>query len=114
MSPTFYSIIHVSCVVFLIAITFQAFAAPDPKRRKRTMMLGGILSLLIVVAGFGLVSKLGLKMASGWIAIKLVAWLGLSALSGMAFRNPKTARALTVPAAVLVVAAIWAVYTKPF
>jgi len=113
MSPLAYYLVHVVCAFLLVGVTFQAFAAPKPENRKRSMMLGGILSLLLLVAGFGLLAKLQLGMP-GWIVLKLVAWIGLSALGGLAFRRPDKAGGLAVVAAVLIAVAVYAVYAKPF
>ncbi|MEM7305912.1 MAG: hypothetical protein AAF682_04545 [Planctomycetota bacterium] len=113
MTPTFYYILHVVAGFLLTAFTFQAFAAPDPARRKKTLMLTGILGLVMLVAGFGLLAKLQLSF-SGWVIIKLVCWLGLMAISGMAFRKPQSAGVFTLAGTALVAVAIWAVYAKPF
>ena len=113
MDPLYYSILHVVGVILLTAYTFAAFANPDPKARGRTLMVTGVLSLIVLVAGFGLLSKLKLGFPS-WVIVKLVAWLGISALSGMAFRRPGMTGLFRLIVIVLVVAAVWAVYMKPF
>lgn len=114
MPLTIYYILHVFGLFLLTALTFQAFAAPKKEKRRTSAMMGGILSLIVLVAGVGLIHKQSLPLMSGWVAIKFVAWLGMSALSGMAYRNPGKAGALALPAAILILAAVWAVYTKPF
>ena len=52
MDPKIYQVIHLVSVVFLVAITFRAFAAPTPESRKSNLMLSGIASL--AAAGPGL------------------------------------------------------------
>ncbi|MFT6108468.1 MAG: hypothetical protein ACJA2W_001380 [Planctomycetota bacterium] len=110
MSPTVYSILHVISAFLLTALTFGAFAAPNPETRKRTMALTGILSLLMLVGGFGLLAKLGYSAAAPWVVIKIVCWLGLSALAGMAYRMPKKTGILSIVATIFVATAIATVY----
>ena len=76
-------------------------------------MATGILSLLMLVAGFGLLSKLALGFP-GWVIVKLVCWLGLAALSGVAYRSPEKAGALSGIAIALVAVALYMVYFRPF
>jgi len=113
MNQLVYSLLHVLGVILLTAFTFQAFAAPTPANKKRVMMMTGILSLIVVVAGFGLLAKLGYGFP-GWIVVKLVCWLGLSAMAGMAFRAPTKAGVLTTVTVALLAIAVYAVYFKPF
>ncbi len=98
-------------MVLLTAFLFQAFANPDPKNRKRTAMITGILGLLALVGGFGLVSvmKVGFPW---WVIVKLVCWLGLASMSGMAYRKPQRIPLLTGVAIALIVIAIITVYSR--
>jgi uncharacterized membrane protein SirB2 len=114
MNPAFYHILHVLALLVLTAQTFMAFANPAPENRKRTMMITGIAALLMLVSGFGLISKLYANHFSGWMIVKLVCWLGLSGLAGIAYRKPETRGALSLTAMVLIVVALFMVYLKPF
>ena len=113
MSPQVYYLLHVGSAFLLAALTFQAFAAPTPEKRRQTLMLTGILSLVLVVGGFGLLAKLSYGF-DGWVLIKIVCWLALSALAGMAFRKPQSAGTLAFVASFVIVLALYAVYFKPF
>jgi uncharacterized membrane protein len=113
MSPLVYQILHVTSVVLLAGFTFQACAAPVPEQRRFYMSITGVFSLVALVAGFGLAAKLGYGFP-GWMILKLVCWLGLSGLAGMAFRQPGRGRALSWVAALLVLVAVVSVYAKPF
>lgn len=114
MDPKIYSLLHVTSGFLLTALTFRAFASPTPETRKQTMMLTGILSLVMLVAGFGLHAKLYKGMFPGWVAVKIGCWLGLSALAGIAYRSPGKTGLLAWIAAALVATAIAMVYLKPF
>jgi hypothetical protein len=112
MSPNFYYILHVISVMVLLAYTFYAFAAPA-ESRKRVMMVTGIASLLALIGGFGLQAKLNYGFP-GWLIVKLVCWLGLSALAGFGYRRRGAAGTLALVAVILVVVAVVMVYLKPF
>lgn len=86
MSQNFYSILHVFSLLLLSGFTFSAFAAPTPERRRKSAILTGSLSLLVLVGGFGLLARLGIGWEP-WVIIKLVCWLGISAMAGMAFKR---------------------------
>ena len=112
MSPTIYYILHVTSVLVLTGYTFYAFAAA-PETRKRVMMITGIASLLAVIAGFGLQAKLHLGFP-GWLIVKIVCWLGLSALAGFGYRKRGAAGTLAAVALLLAFIAVVMVYAKPF
>jgi hypothetical protein len=112
MSPTIYYILHVTAVVVLTAYTFYAFAAA-PETRKRVMMITGIASVLALVGGFGLQAKLNYGFP-GWLIVKLVCWLGLSALAGFGYRRRGAAGTLAAVALLFAFIAVVMVYTKPF
>jgi uncharacterized membrane protein len=114
MSPSFYYVIHVFSMVALIGYSFYAFAGPVPQTKKRVMIVTGIATLLQLIAGFGLIHKLGYSMSSGWIWVKFACWLGLAALPGMAYRRREKAGMFIVIALVLVLIALVMVYYKPF
>ena len=111
MSPLFYYILHVVSLVVLTGYTFYAFAAP-PETRKRVMVLTGVASVLALAAGFGLQAKLQVGFP-GWLIVKMVCWLGLSALAGFGYRRRAAAGMLAVVAIVLVLVAVTMVYLKP-
>lgn len=114
MSITFYHILHVFSVFVLTGYTFYAFAAPA-ETRKKVLIVTGIASLLVFISGFGLITKLlgaGSGMWPLWAWIKLVSWLGLSALAGIGYRRRAKAPVFIAVALALIFVAIYAVYTK--
>ena len=112
MSLSIFYILHVASVLALTGFTFYAFAAPA-ETRKRVMMLSGISSLLVLVAGFGLLGKLHLGFP-GWVIVKLVCWFALSGLAGVGYRRRGSIGTLMLIALALVIIALVMVYTKPF
>lgn len=112
MSPLFYSILHVSSLIVLLGYTFYAFAAPA-ETRKKVLMITGVMSLLMLVSGIGLLHKLQLGFP-GWAIVKLVCWLGVSAVAGIAFKRRAQADVIMVVAFVLAIVAVTMVYLKPF
>lgn len=110
MNPLYYYLLHVFALFVLSAQTFMAFANPAPENRKRTMIITGIASLLVLVSGFGLLAKLHANQISGWVIVKIVCWLGLSALAGIAYRRPALRGILAMVAMALTLIALTMVY----
>ena len=106
-------IIHVASVLVLVAYTFFAFAGPA-ETKKRVMMITGIATLLVLLTGIRMWQGLFAFHAFGWVIVKLVCWLGLSALTGMAYRKREQANTLMIVGLVLAVVALVMVYAKPF
>ncbi len=114
MSALVYHVMHLSGAFLLVAYTFQAFASPDPAKRRPVLMAGGIMSLLVLVGGFGLLAKLGLKLsAEPWIWVKIGCWLVLSALAGFAYKRRGTIAMLRLVALAAIVTAVYMVYARP-
>jgi len=112
MSAQVYHLMHVASGFLLVALTFQAFAAPFPERRRATMIATGVLALLMLTGGFGLLARMNYGWGS-WVFIKVGCWLVVSALAGVAFRRPHLAKPLTLVTTAAVLIAVWAVYWKP-
>lgn len=106
-------IAHVFAVLVLVAYTFFGFAGAI-ETKKRVMIITGIASLVVLVTGIRMWQGLFQFHAFGWIVVKIVCWLGLSALTGMAYRKRDKANVLMVIALVLAVTALAMVYVKPF
>jgi len=113
MSPSVYYFLHTFSVILLTGATLYVVANPQKHKKKTMMIVTGILSLIILVAGSGLVSKIyANNWAQGWLIAKIVLWLGLSALAGMAYRKSKS---VVISATVIIVGiALYMVYFKPF
>lgn len=110
----YYQVLHLLSLAVLSAHTFMAFANPAPENRKRTLMITGIAALLLFVSGFGMLSINKVSFATGWVIVKLVCWLGLSAMAGLAYRRPHLRGVLSTITLVLVATAFVMVYFRPF
>jgi uncharacterized membrane protein SirB2 len=110
----YYQLLHVLSLIVLTAQTFMAFANPLPENRKRTMMITGIAALLMFISGFGMLTINKIPFATGWVIVKLVCWLGVSAMAGFAYRKAHLRGALSTIAMVLIAVAIFMVYFRPF
>jgi len=110
----YYHILHLLALIVLTAQTFMAFANPAPENRKRTMMITGIASLLMLISGFGMAATLKIPYSSGWLIVKIVCWFFLSGLAGIAYRKAHLRGVLSVVALALVTVALFMVYLRPF
>jgi len=106
-------LLHVFGVLVLVAYTFFAFAGA-PETRKRVLMITGIASLVVLLTGIRLWQGLFSFSAMGWVIVKLVCWLGLSALTGMAYRKRERAGTLKLVVLVLAFVALVMAKYKPF
>jgi hypothetical protein len=113
MDPTIYSFLHVGSAFLLVGLTFKAFAAPNGASKRQTLMFAGILSLIMLVAGFGLLAKYNLGFPA-WVMVKVACWLVLSAMAGMAYRKPAQMGTWVWITRLAVLLAVAMVYWRPF
>ena len=113
MSYQTFLTLHLVAVLLMTGVTFAAFAAPHPDNRHRMLMASGSLSLLVFLSGFGVMGVMGLGFP-GWALVKVVCWLVLSGVAGMAFRMPDRIPMLRAAAAAAIVVAVAMVVYRPF
>ena len=99
MDPSFYQVLNIVGIsmVFLGygALLARSMAAPENVSiRKLGSITSGIGLLLILVAGFGLIPKLGHSYTETWILVKLIIWLILGGLIVLINRKPQLAMLL--------------------
>ena len=109
----FLHLLHVAAALVLMGQTFYAFAAPPETRRKVLIWSGGA-SLVMLLTGLRMWQTVFGFAPAGWLFVKMVCWLGLSALAGIAYRRRELAGALAWVAMILAVTAVAMVYVKPF
>jgi hypothetical protein len=106
-------LLHLTGVLVLIGFTFFAFAGPA-ETRKRVLMITGIGSLLVLLTGIRMWQGTMGFHVFGWIIVKLVCWLGLSAISGLAYRKRHLTNPLMVVTLLLAILALAMAFFKPF
>ena len=114
LSVAAYKVAH----IFGVLLVFVAFGAAlvDGSRRKLATMTHGIGLLIVLVAGFGALARLGIHGPGGWplwIWLKLLIWLALGAAMTVARRSPATAKALWWLLPLLGAAAAYLALFKP-
>ena len=117
MDPRIFSILHVFSVLLLTGSIFYIAANPQKHKKKKMMMITGVLSLLVLLAAGALMGILykGLPAGGwtqGWVIVKLVVWLFLTGLAGMAYRKPKGFVLVGLVASIAI--ALFMVYLRPF
>ena len=108
-----YYLVHVLSLLALTGVTFAAFAAPDPERRRKTLMTSGILAFTMLVGGFGLLARLYGNEHYPWVIGKLVCWLLLAGISGFAFRKREMVGTLRLITIAILAVGVYLVYFKP-
>ncbi len=96
MNPNIYQVLHIIGIAMVFlgygALLARSMAAPENVSvRKLGSITSGIGLLLILVAGFGLISKLGHSFSSPWLIVKMVIWLLLGYLIVLINRKPNLA-----------------------
>jgi hypothetical protein len=108
MSYEFYKVLHLIGLTLVVMSLggIMLFAINGGTKasnsfRKGAMMTHGVGLLLLLVAGFGMLAKLGIHGVPSWVGGKLVIWLALGAFVGLAYK-PNLARKLWIAVPVLV------------
>lgn len=108
-----YKLIHLASIfIFLSGAAVLLLARPPGKTWK---IITGVSSLFILIAGFGLLARLGLTSGMpSWVIVKIVIWTGVTALGHIvAKRFPGAAlQAYWVTVGLATIAAYFAIY-KP-
>lgn len=118
MSLFFYKVLHIAGIIMLFmalggAIVRAVLAQQSPKLEKFVLLNHGAALLIILVAGFGLLAKIGMTFA-GWVIVKMFIWLIMGALILPIKKKPELNTVWWIFALLMgVFAAILGVY-KPF
>jgi hypothetical protein len=107
-------ILHLFAVLVLIGTTFYACAGA-PETRKKVLMWSGIATLVVLLTGMRMWMVLKPTFVQqGWLVVKLVCWLGISAFAGLGYRRREKAALWITLTLVLALTAIAMVRVKPF
>lgn len=105
-------VLHVGSIVTLLAFIFYGFAGA-PESKKMVMIVTGIATIVAVLTGIRMWQGM-YAWHGGWVIVKLVCWLALSALAGIGYRKRQSAGLwMTIVLAIAVIALVM-VYFKPW
>jgi len=126
MSLQVYQILHMGgfALVFVALGGMASFALQSagavvaegesaPARPKLWAILHGLGLVLLLVAGFGALAKLGYKGPPGWAIGKLVIWLLLGATPVIFKRAPQVAKAAVIALPLIALGAAALAVLKP-
>lgn len=121
LSYTVYKVLHLLGIMLTItALGGMALHAANGGTRAESRTRGlatavhGTGLALVLVAGFGMLARLGASASNGWVLVKLVIWLVLGMAAMLPYRRPSLARLLFVAVPLLAMAAGIVALTKPF
>jgi len=123
MSYQFYNFVHL-VGIFLILMSLGAIAlhtlnggTKNYSSRKWISAFHGTGLLIVFVAGFGLMARLGMVgqgMWPTWLFIKVAIWLVLGAMPVLLYRKPQFSAYWGIISFVLACLAAWTAINKPF
>ena len=100
MSLAFYKVLHLLGVFLLFMgvgglCALSIAGADNPRARKLSSMLHGIALVITLVAGFGLLAKLGMGATIPlWVWLKILIWIALGGVVVAIKRAPQHATTL--------------------
>lgn len=98
-----------------VAIHAATGASRQANPNRRTLaILHGVGLLLMLVAGFGMLARLGASMNAGWVWTKIVIWLILGASSVLPYKSRGLATAMLGLLPFLGLLAAYMALYKPF
>lgn len=121
MSYEFYKVLHIigafAVILALGGLTLHIMngGTRNYPHRRFIMITHGIALFLILVAGFGLLARLGLTSnMPGWAWAKLVIWVLLGVIPAVIYRKTQLAMVNWFVILALAGAAAWLAINKPF
>lgn len=123
ISYSLYNLLHLLGVFLLVsAVSGVSYhvanggTKANSKTRRFAAILHGVGALIILVAGFGMLARLGIVQGGlpGWIWAKLVVWVLLGALIALPYRFPEAAKTMALIAPLLAAVAAYFAIFKPF
>jgi len=113
-----YKILHLVAILFLFTSLGSLAVlgrSGDPRSRTLASIVHGVSIVVILVAGFGLLARLGhFGDIPGWAYAKIVLWLLLAVAAWPLRRRPEWGTALWLVLPALGGIAAWLAVVKPF
>ncbi len=113
MNYTFYHLLHLLSVFFLVGSAVWAISNPMQSEKKKVSMFSGIAGLVALISGFGLIAKAKYGFPV-WVIVKMVVWFLLVVLVGSAYKRREHKKQVLIALIILVSIAISMVTLKPF
>lgn len=120
----FYEVLHIIGIAMLfVAIGGVSIHAANggskatSETRKLVGSVHGLGALLILVGGFGMLARIGFQHGGnfpGWLWVKLIVWVILSAVVLVPYRVPSLARPMALILPLLAGVAVYMALYKPF
>ncbi len=121
MSLIFYKVLHIAGILGIFmalgGVTFHITSGGSRETawRKGAAILHGIGMTLVLVAGFGMLARLGIHWPwPGWIWAKVILWLLLGGALTVPYRKPEWNRGLFFLLPLVGVLAAYLALYKPF
>ncbi|MGZ3691467.1 MAG: hypothetical protein ACXVAX_08185 [Pseudobdellovibrio sp.] len=121
MSYEFYKMLHITGIVLLFSgltalLTMKATGVPlEGPSRKFAFLSHGLGLFLILLAGFGMMARLGMMGAMpNWIYVKIAIWLYFGAAIALVKRKGQLGWKLYIPLILVLMLAAYVALTKPF
>ena len=121
LSYSVYKLMHLTGIIMtfvalgsVMSHVFTGGTKADNQWRKVAGMTHGVGLLLVLVAGFGMLARLGLSPAAGWVIAKLIIWLVLGGISAVIYKMGTKGQSLWYAVILLGVLAAYFAITKPF
>ncbi|MFP4156370.1 MAG: hypothetical protein ACLFU4_02015 [Opitutales bacterium] len=114
-----YQILHILGIIMVFvgygALLARALTGSEDARVKKLgSITSGVGLVLILVAGFALISKMNYSFTTPWLVVKMVIWLVLGGLIAVINRKPILAAKLWWALIALGLVAVVMVYARPF
>lgn len=115
MSYEVYKVLHLLAIFFLfLSLGTVAAAGRGEGLGRMARIAHGVALVLILVAGFGLLARLGLGAPPGWVWAKIALWVVLAAAVAPLGRRPEWTPVLWPMIPILGGIAAWLAVVKPF
>ncbi len=112
MPADFYLIIHVFSIIFLGTGLGLTLLQENPSKLGQILL--GISSLLIFIAGFGLLAKLHYSLSTPWVLGKIgIWWVIATGAPIIAKRKPHLKKTFFWMASALILVAVCLAFLKP-